>query len=91
VEPYTPLAASFKRGDRAYLIGDAAPPIAEALAAAGVPFVRSGDLASAFAEAASAASGGDVVLLSPACASYDQFENFEARGDVFRRLAQELR
>jgi len=91
VEPYTPLAASFKRGDRAYLIGDAAPPIAEALAAAGVPFVRSGDLASAFAEAASAASGGDVVLLSPACASYDQFENFEARGDAFRRLAQELR
>ncbi|TML24293.1 MAG: UDP-N-acetylmuramoyl-L-alanine--D-glutamate ligase, partial [Actinobacteria bacterium] len=56
-----------------------------------VPFVRSGDLASAFAEAASAASGGDVVLLSPACASYDQFENFEARGDAFRRLAQELR
>jgi UDP-N-acetylmuramoylalanine--D-glutamate ligase len=46
-----------------------------------------GDLAHAVAHAAELASAGDVILLSPACASYDQFENFERRGDAFRALA----
>jgi UDP-N-acetylmuramoylalanine--D-glutamate ligase len=41
--------------------------------------------------AAAAAKPGEIVLLSPACASYDQFENFEQRGDEFRRLVEELR
>jgi UDP-N-acetylmuramoylalanine--D-glutamate ligase len=41
--------------------------------------------------AAAAASPGEVVLLSPACASYDQFRDFEERGDEFRRLVEELR
>ena len=89
-EPYEPLATAFKPGDRAYLIGDAAPRIAEALGAARVPFVRSGDLETALAAAAAEARAGDVVLLSPACASFDQFESFEARGDTFRRLVREL-
>ena len=89
-EPYEPLAAAFKPGDRAYLIGDAAPTIAQALSAAGVPFVRSGDLEAALAAAAAEARPGDVVLLSPACASFDQFESFEDRGDAFRRLVEEL-
>jgi UDP-N-acetylmuramoylalanine--D-glutamate ligase len=89
-EPYESLAAAFKPGDRAYLIGDAAPQIADALRAAQVPYVLAGDLESAIAEAASVASAGETVLLSPACASYDQFENFEARGEAFRRLAEDL-
>jgi UDP-N-acetylmuramoylalanine--D-glutamate ligase len=52
--------------------------------------VLAGDLETALSEAAAAAAASDVVLLSPACASYDQFEDFEARGDAFRRLVEEL-
>ncbi len=91
VEPYGPLAAAFKTGDRAYLIGEAADEIATALAARDVPYVRAEDLGTAIAEAATAASANDVVLLSPACASFDQFDDFEARGDAFHRLVEELR
>jgi UDP-N-acetylmuramoylalanine--D-glutamate ligase len=90
-EPYGPLAAAFKPGDRAYVIGEAADEIAAALAANGVPCVRAADLSTAVAEAAGAASANEVVLLSPACASFDQFTDFEARGDAFRRLVEELR
>jgi len=89
-EPYAPLASAFKPGDRAYLIGEAAPEIAAALEAVDTPYVWSGDLASALSEAASAALPGEVVLLSPACASFDQFESFEVRGDEFRRLVEAL-
>jgi UDP-N-acetylmuramoylalanine--D-glutamate ligase len=87
-ESYAELAADLRdRGARAYLIGAAADELAEALDS---PFERSGDLATAVRSAAAAARPGDVVLLSPAAASYDQFENFEARGDEFRRLVEEL-
>lgn len=89
-EPYGPLAAAFGSGDRAYLIGEASREIAVALDSAGVPQVDTDDLGSALAAAASNATAGDVVLLSPACASFDQFEDFEARGDAFRRLVEEL-
>jgi UDP-N-acetylmuramoylalanine--D-glutamate ligase len=88
-ESYAGLAADLRaNGARAYLIGAAADQLATAL---DVPFERSGDLASAVRAAAAAAKPGEIVLLSPACASYDQFENFEQRGDEFRRLVEELR
>jgi UDP-N-acetylmuramoylalanine--D-glutamate ligase len=74
----------------AYLVGEASDELAEALAAEGVRFHYSGDLASAVADAFADAEAGDVVLLSPACASYDQFSNFEERGDRFRELVEAL-
>ena len=72
----------------AYLIGEAAGRLAADLAPTGVPLVQCGDLERAVAEAGAAAQAGDVVLLSPACASFDQYEDFEARGAHFRELAQ---
>jgi UDP-N-acetylmuramoylalanine--D-glutamate ligase len=89
-ESYAPLAAAFEPGDRAYVIGEAAPEIAAALDAANVRYDRPGDLSAAVAAAAGAAAAGDVVLLSPACASFDQFESFEHRGEEFRRLVAKL-
>ncbi|MDX6480985.1 MAG: UDP-N-acetylmuramoylalanine--D-glutamate ligase, partial [Gaiellaceae bacterium] len=73
-----------------HLIGEATTELAAALDAAGRAYDRDGDLATAVAHAAAEAQPGDVVLLSPACASYDQFTNFEERGDTFRRLVEEL-
>jgi len=75
---------------RAYLIGETAEELAQALDRAGVPYLRCGDLEAAVPAAAAAARPGEVVLLSPACASYDQFRDFEQRGEEFRRLVQNL-
>jgi UDP-N-acetylmuramoylalanine--D-glutamate ligase len=69
-----------------YLIGEAADRLAAELAASGVPLRRCGDLESAVAAAREAADAGEVVLLSPACASYDQFRDYEERGERFRAL-----
>jgi UDP-N-acetylmuramoylalanine--D-glutamate ligase len=68
-----------------YLIGEAAEPLAEDLEGT-VTLIRCGDLENAVREATAAAVAGDVVLLSPACASYDQFRDFEDRGERFRSL-----
>ena len=75
---------------RAYLIGASADEIAEALSRAGVSFTHAGDLERAVLQALSDAEPGDVVLLSPACASYDQFEDFEDRGARFRAIVEAL-
>jgi UDP-N-acetylmuramoylalanine--D-glutamate ligase len=86
------LADLFGRVEKAYLIGEAAPAFAEALKGK-APAVISGtiDQATAQAYADAAASGQEaIVLLSPACASFDQFADFEARGEAFRGAVQRL-
>jgi UDP-N-acetylmuramoylalanine--D-glutamate ligase len=87
-ESFAELAGEIR--GRAYLIGETAEELADALDAAGVPYVVCGDLATAVAAAADTARPGEVVLLSPACASFDQFRDFEQRGEEFRRLVQNL-
>ena len=69
-----------------YLTGPAADPIAKALGSAGVPVSRCANLREAVAQAALAASAGATVLLAPACASFDAYRDYEARGDHFREL-----
>lgn len=69
-----------------YLIGEAAPRLRAALEGA-APLQDCGDLEAAVAHAGADAEAGDLVLLSPACASFDQFSNFEERGERFRRAA----
>jgi UDP-N-acetylmuramoylalanine--D-glutamate ligase len=93
-EDFRPLADPVIAGCAAvYLTGATAGRMAEELVVvveAGVELHRCADLEEALGRAAAAASKGEVVLLSPACASFDAFENFEARGDRFRELVEEL-
>ncbi len=88
-----PLRTLFARVRKAYLIGAATEDFARTLEGT-VAYERCGTLDKAVKSAARDAglSGANepVVLLSPACASYDQFANFEVRGDAFRRLVGEL-
>jgi UDP-N-acetylmuramoylalanine--D-glutamate ligase len=70
-----------------YLIGEDAPQIAAALEGVSAPVRESSSLEQAVGDARAAARSGDVVLLSPACASFDQFADYEARGERFRELA----
>jgi UDP-N-acetylmuramoylalanine--D-glutamate ligase len=81
IEPLRPL---FGKIAKAYLIGEAEADFATTLG--DTPHARCGKLAEAVAAARAEASPGDVILLSPACASWDQFDSFEARGDAFRAL-----
>jgi UDP-N-acetylmuramoylalanine--D-glutamate ligase len=82
------LAAPVSRAARAVLtIGEAAPVIEAALAGS-VPVESRGTMEAAVARAAEIARSGDTVLLSPACASFDQYENFEERGRHFADLAR---
>jgi UDP-N-acetylmuramoylalanine--D-glutamate ligase len=86
-QDFSPLREPVAECCRAvYLIGEDAEQIAEALDAEQPPLVRCGDLDHAAAAAAAAARPGEVVLLSPGCASFDQFADFEARGERFREL-----
>jgi UDP-N-acetylmuramoylalanine--D-glutamate ligase len=82
--PLAPLVA--ERCKAAYLIGESAGEIGEALAGTGVSASMAGDLEHAVSAARAEARPGDTVLLSPACASFDQFSDFEARGERFREL-----
>jgi UDP-N-acetylmuramoylalanine--D-glutamate ligase len=71
------------RAHRVYLIGDAAEQLEHEVGGE-----RCGDLETALARARAAAVAGDVVLLSPACASFDQFGDYEARGRAFKALVR---
>lgn len=97
------LGGQFKGGDleplirqiankavRVYLIGEAAPTLAKALGDS-VPSEHARTLDRAVASAAASANPGQVVLLSPACASFDQFTNFAERGRVFKQLVRQLK
>jgi len=81
-----PLAA---KANAALLIGAAAPKIAEQLDGA-LPLIESKTLDAAVAYAFQHAGRGDTVLLAPACASFDQFRNFEHRGEVFKQIVNSL-
>jgi UDP-N-acetylmuramoylalanine--D-glutamate ligase len=84
--PLAPLVA--ERCAAVYLIGEAAPELRVVLTGTGVPLHDSGELERAVAGARAAARPGETVLLSPACASYDQYLDFEARGEHFRTLVE---
>jgi UDP-N-acetylmuramoylalanine--D-glutamate ligase len=87
------LRGYFPKIEKAYLIGAATDEFAATLDGR-VPYERCGTLETAVARAAEDARGSSarepVVLLSPACASYDQYRNFEIRGDHFRDLVRAL-
>ena len=89
----TSLTRFFPKIDKAYLIGEASDDFAAVLEGQ-VPYERCGTLdvatAKAAADAAASPAAEPIVLLSPACASFDQYRNFEIRGDHFRKLVQAL-
>ncbi|HMG99604.1 MAG TPA: UDP-N-acetylmuramoyl-L-alanine--D-glutamate ligase [Gaiellales bacterium] len=89
---FAPLGRPLARTASAvYLIGEAAVELRRAFKGSGIELVDSGTLERAVRIAASVAAEGDVVLLSPACASYDQFRDYEERGERFRELVEALR
>jgi UDP-N-acetylmuramoylalanine--D-glutamate ligase len=93
-EPFAPLIEPIRESCSAcYLIGAAAGRLATELASvaeADIPLHRCADLEDAVRSAGAEAASGEVVLLSPACASFDAFESFEARGDRFREIVEGL-
>ena len=88
---YTLMADMLRARVKAvYTIGSAAEKIERQLNGV-VKMVAAGTLQTAVAEAAKAAAAGDVVLLAPACSSFDQFDNYEHRGRMFRQFVNELK
>jgi UDP-N-acetylmuramoylalanine--D-glutamate ligase len=86
--PLNPAVAQHARA--VVLIGRDAPLIEAALNGCGVKVARAEDMRDAVQQAAQLAQSGDAVLLSPACASFDMFRNYEHRAEVFMQAVQEL-
>jgi UDP-N-acetylmuramoylalanine--D-glutamate ligase len=90
-QDFSPLFAPVQRYVRCVvLIGRDAPQIRAAIQGTGVPLVDSADLPQAVQQASERAQSGDAVLLSPACASLDMFDNYEHRARVFVQAVQQL-
>src|SRR5438445_3532823 len=90
-QDFKPLAAAAGgRVAHAVLIGEDAAKIGAALTDAGVAVTYSRSLQEAVDRARAVATPGSIVLLSPACASFDMFDNFEHRGDVFKKIVERL-
>jgi UDP-N-acetylmuramoylalanine--D-glutamate ligase len=90
-QDFAPLAAASRgRVAHAVLIGEDAAKIGAALTAAQVPVTQSRSLQDAVDRARALGTPGSIVLLSPACASFDMFDNFEHRGDVFKKIVERL-
>jgi UDP-N-acetylmuramoylalanine--D-glutamate ligase len=88
--PYAPLRPLLAGRVKLVLtIGEDAPAVERELSGA-APLEPAGTLGAAVQRAAAVAAAGDVVLLSPACASFDQFRSYEHRGDSFRQLVEAL-
>ncbi len=88
--PYAPLRPLLEgRARGALLVGEDAAAIERELGGV-APAIQAGTVEAAIRLAAERARPGETVLLSPACASYDQFPNYEVRGDLFRRLVKAL-
>jgi UDP-N-acetylmuramoylalanine--D-glutamate ligase len=86
---FAPLVAALPgRVREAYLTGPAGERLAPLLARAGVAVVAAGHLEAALDAALADAKAGEAILLSPACASFDEFTSYEHRGDTFRTLAR---
>jgi len=89
-EPYTGLAPRLRERCRLVIAFGEAGPLVERDLAGVVPLERGTTFEDVVARARRAARPGDVVLLSPACSSYDMFRNYEERGATFRHLVESL-
>ncbi|HSK47792.1 MAG TPA: UDP-N-acetylmuramoyl-L-alanine--D-glutamate ligase [Coriobacteriia bacterium] len=88
---FGPLALEVaERARYVVLFGEACPELAEAFSQTAVPVRTVANLAEAVRAAAKVADAGDAVVLSPACASFDEFDNYEERGRTFKRMVQDL-